>query len=69
MGLFRRSAAGVKVTLYEGKVPLEVVGESSYQDDLAKAVSELGREVPAILLPEPDNEYDGNAVSEWIIQV
>lgn len=50
-------------------MPLEVVGESSYQDDLAKAVSELGREVPAILLPEPDNEYDGNAVSEWIIQV
>lgn len=32
MGLFRRSAAGVKVTLYEGKVWLEVVGESSYQD-------------------------------------
>jgi hypothetical protein len=54
-------------------VDLEVVGEASYQDNLWRLVG--GRSSPndrvrvdvyAVLVAEPDNEYDANAVSVWV---
>jgi HIRAN domain len=58
---------GVDATLYPGDDPLEVVGESRYQDALWMIVG--GRRsdpvrfaVEAVLEPEPQNPYDPNAV-------
>lgn len=56
---------GIEATLFYGDERLEVKGESFYQDNLRHVVTQLGREIPAILIPEPDNEYDRNAVSVW----
>ena len=64
---------GMKVELCEGREDLEVVGEASYQDNLWRIVG--GRsspndrvriEVYAVLVAEPDNPYDANAVSVWV---
>jgi hypothetical protein len=57
----------VEATLYPGDDPLEVVGESHYQDALWRIVggrrSEPVRyETEAVLEPEPDNAYDPNAI-------
>jgi hypothetical protein len=61
----------VEATLYPGDDPLEVVGESRYQDALWKIVG--GRrgdpvryETEAVLEPEPDNPYDSNAIKVLI---
>jgi HIRAN domain-containing protein len=54
-----------EATLYSGNDRLEVKGESFYQENLRRVVAELGRDLPALLVPEPDNEYDRNAVSVW----
>jgi rubrerythrin len=61
----------VEATLYPGDDPLEVVGESRYQDALWKIVG--GRrgdpvryETEAVLEPEPDNPYDPNAIKVLI---
>lgn len=75
MGLLRRFLGGnqrpaeteITVTLYEGTSTLQVVGESFYQDALwrlaeARLGDEVRRDIYAVLLPEPDNEYDPNAV-------
>jgi hypothetical protein len=62
-GHLRRGSA----TLYPGAETLEVVGESHYQDALWQAIG--GRrtdpvrfETHALLVPEPDNSYDPNAI-------
>jgi HIRAN domain-containing protein len=62
------AAAGgsVQAAYFEGDESLEVKGESFYQDSLWRVVAEIGREAPAILQPEPDNEFDPNAVSVWV---
>jgi HIRAN domain len=64
---------GMEVQLHEGREDLEVVGEASYQDNLWRIVggrhSPDGRvreEVYAVLVAEPDNPYDANAVAVWI---
>jgi hypothetical protein len=54
------------VTLFEGDEQLEVKGEGSHQDNLSLVVRELGREVAAVLMPEPDNEYDSYAVAVMV---
>lgn len=53
----------VSITLFEGEERLEVKGESYHQESLQRVVEKFGREVTAILVPEPDNQYDSNAVS------
>jgi hypothetical protein len=55
---------------FGGSQPLEVVGESFYQEALQK-IAGLTNEhvripVTAILLPEVDNQYDSNAISVWV---
>lgn len=57
------SAAGSEFTLYDGDSRLDAVGEASYQDALAIVLQQQGREFTAILLPEPANPYDPNAVA------
>ncbi len=59
-------AADVTATLYEGDVDLEVRGESFYQENLQQVVQQLGRSVLALLVPEPKNPYDSNAVAVWV---
>lgn len=57
---------GIEALLYEGDVMLEVKGESYHQPELRHIVGQLGREVIAILVPEPENQYDRNAVGVWV---
>jgi hypothetical protein len=68
----RRDAAGhnanlAAATLLRGQDTLEVVGESHYQGDLwrlagGSSVDRVRFAVAAVLLPEPENPYDANAV-------
>lgn len=60
---------GMSVTLFEGHETLEVVGESHYQEEIQTVVHEVGREIAAVLVPEPENPYDSNAVSVWVAGV
>ena len=67
-----RHAAGhnpnlAPATMLQGHDTLEVVGESHYQDDLWRLVGGFSVDrvrcpVAAVLVPEPDNAYDANAV-------
>jgi HIRAN domain len=65
---------GIEVTLYEGSEDLEVVGESHYQDALTEFASLQGADVRmgvsvehyVLLVAEPENPYDRNAVSVWL---
>jgi HIRAN domain len=57
----------IQATVYPGNETLEVVGESRYQDALWQIVGGFRRDrvrfpVDAVLLPEPDNRYDANAI-------
>jgi hypothetical protein len=56
----------VTATLYDGDETLEVVGESRYQDHLRWIVGDRGDwdevAITAVLVPQPDNQYDRNAV-------
>lgn len=57
----------VQATLYSGHETLEVVGESQYQDALWQIVGGRTRdrvrhETHAILVLDPENEYDENAI-------
>jgi hypothetical protein len=62
--LFRRSGTEPgSAILYAGREQLEVVGESFHQSNLERTVRKHGRSVEAILMPEPHNEYDANAVA------
>jgi HIRAN domain len=61
----------VEATLYTGGETLEAVGESHYQDTLWRIVGGPSDEhvrhyTVAVLLPEPDNPYDANAVQVLI---
>jgi hypothetical protein len=65
----RPDSHGASVS-FGGSQPLEVVGESFYQEALRK-IAGLTTEhvripVTAILLPEVDNQYDPNAISVWV---
>src|SRR5207253_8441983 len=55
---------------FGGSQPLDVVGESFYQEALRKIVGLTNEHVripvTASLLPEVDNQYDRNAISVWI---
>jgi hypothetical protein len=64
---------GTEVLLCEGRVDLDVVGESHYQDSLWRLVDGRRRpeervriDVCAVLTAETDNLYDANAVSVWV---
>lgn len=65
---FDIEARTVDVLLLSGDETLEVVGESYYQDALWRIVGgiredRVRHDVVAMLLPEPDNEYDRNAIA------
>ena len=59
--------------LVEGREDLEVVGESRYQDNLWRLAGRpydpgerVREEITAVLVAEPDNVHDANAISIWI---
>jgi hypothetical protein len=61
----------IEATLYTGDETLEVVGESNYQEALWKIVGgrrheRVRHDVAAVLLPEPDNQFDANAIKVLI---
>jgi hypothetical protein len=61
----------IRATLYVGDETLEVVGESHYQNALWRIVGgvrqeHVHHEVHAVLMPEPDNAYDPNAIKVLI---
>jgi hypothetical protein len=61
----------VTATLYSGAETLEVVGESFYQDALWRIVGgrrsdRVRHDVVSLLVPEPDNPYDENAIKVLI---
>lgn len=65
--LLKRKADVMEATLYTGNETLDVVGEASYQDNLWRIVGgthevSVRKEVHAVLLPEPNNKYDPNAI-------
>lgn len=60
------SAPTAEERQFRGNDSIEVKGESFYQKSLRKVVTELGHTVEATLLPEPDNEFDANAVGVWV---
>jgi hypothetical protein len=76
--LFRKAPAPAAVatsvvdaSLYGGDETLEVVGESHYQDALWRIVGGRCSErvrypIAAVLMPEPDNPYDRNAIQVMI---
>jgi len=58
-------------TVLPGRETLEVVGESHYQEDLwelagGRSVDRIRCAVTAVLVPEPENEHDSNAVKVLI---
>jgi rubrerythrin len=60
-------ASDVEATLYTGNETLEVVGESRHQDVLWRIVGgqrtdRVRHETHAVLMPEPDNPVDPNAI-------
>ncbi len=62
---------GLEVSLFDGPDDLEVVGESYYQDELWRVVGGRSRErvredIAALLVTEPDNQHDSNAIGIWI---
>ncbi|HET9899148.1 MAG TPA: HIRAN domain-containing protein [Streptosporangiaceae bacterium] len=57
--------------ILESRDDLEVVGESAHQDVLwhlahANIGEKVRREIVAVLVPEPDNRYDPNAIAVHI---
>ena len=58
-----RTPASFEAVRYPGHEDLEVVGEANYQSELASAARRHGRRVDAVLMPEPDNPYDRNAIA------
>ncbi len=67
----RHEAAAVSVSLLGGQDDLEVVGELAYQDALWRlSGGTLGDrircQIQAVLVPEPTNPYDGNAIAVQI---
>lgn len=73
MGLFSKKpkSTAVNVTVLDGSSQLEVVGESQYQEAIWQQAgvprgNEVRVEALAILVPEPSNEHDRNAVAVWL---
>jgi hypothetical protein len=67
----RHEATAVSVSLLGGQDDLEVVGELAYQDALWRlSGGSLGdrirRQIVAVLVPEPTNPYDANAIAVQI---
>lgn len=65
------STRSTEATLYTGDETLEVVGESNYQEALWKIVGarrgdRVRYDASAVLLPEPDNRFDANAIKVLI---
>lgn len=65
------SATTVAATLYDGDETLEVVGESHYQDALwaivgGRRLDRVRYETYALLIPDPENPYDANAIEVLI---
>jgi hypothetical protein len=64
-------AVQVTAMLYSGDETLEVVGESNYQRALRRIArvsdgSDIRHPIVAVLVPEPDNPYDENAIAVQI---
>ena len=66
-------ADGLELVLLDGRQTLEVVSEPPYQDKLWQLVrrqvnlaQRVYVEISAVLVPEPENPYDANAVGVWI---
>jgi hypothetical protein len=62
---------GTRVVLLDGDESLEVVGESFHQENLwllagATPGERVEVDIAAVLVPEPDNPYDHDAVGVWI---
>lgn len=60
--------AAVSARLFDGDEDLEIVGEASYQDALwticgGSLGDRVRHRVVAVLVPEPENRYDPNAIS------
>ena len=65
------STRTIEASLYTGDETLEVVGESNYQDALWKIVGaprddRVRYDAAAVLLPEPTNRFDTNAIKVLI---
>ena len=61
----------IPVVYFGGRHDLDVVGESFYQDALWQCVGgwtsdRVRVEIEAVLVAEPDNRHDKNAISVWI---
>jgi hypothetical protein len=73
LGLFTRKARPIQLSVVElaGGAHCAVAGESYYGEAIAKTVQtcraddEDDRVFNAILVPEPNNEFDANAVGVW----
>lgn len=81
MGLFDRlktsrhpwtpDISGESVTVLSGRQSLEVVGEAAYQDALwrvcnSRVGDDVRSDIVAVLVPEPANPYDANAIAVMI---
>src|SRR2546430_1767039 len=67
----RYEATAVSVSLLGGQDDLEVVGELAYQDALWRLSGgtlgdRIRRQIVAVLVPEPTNLYDANAIAVQI---
>ena len=64
------ASTATQTVLLEGFDPLEVVGESFYQETLRALAGPTGERVrvpiQATLVAEANNKYDANAISVWI---
>ena len=64
-----RQATTVEAHLFGGEDDLEIVGEASYQRALwaiCRSVEgeRVRHQIVAVLVPEPDNPHDANAIAE-----
>jgi hypothetical protein len=65
------SPAEIELVIFDGDDDLDVVGESYRQDALwrivgGKTSERVRKEAIGYLVPEPNNEYDPNAIGVWI---
>lgn len=65
------SSTEIEIVVLDGDDDLDVVGESYRQDALWRIVGgrtseRIREEAIGYLVPEPDNEYDPNAIGVWI---
>ena len=71
MSLFKRKSRSVTVSVYVGSALLDVTGESHYQNNLM-AIAGLKTEdgynlaIDAVLVREPENEHDENAIAVYV---